>query len=126
VDLFLSLPATAGFFSWRSGRAARRAWRDGAHGMRMRFGNRWRGALETMIPMAAQRMTPVDPSLSQTYRPQVMEMAMFLPQFVREKKCDDEQRNHQKNAQYQVLDHGGLRSQEHGFIVEHRTCRAGA
>ena len=51
-----------------------------------------------------------------------MQMAMFLPQFVREKKRDDKQRNDQKSAQYQLLDHGGLRSLEHDFIVEHRTC----
>ena len=51
---------------------------------------------------------------------QVMQMPMLLPQFVGEKKCDDQQRNDQKNAQYQVLDHGGLRLQEHDFIVEHR------
>jgi hypothetical protein len=76
------------------------------------------------VPMATQRMPPVDPPMPQTRGPQVMKMAVFLPQFVREKKCDDEQRNDQKNAQYQLLDHGGLRSQEHDFIVEHPTCRA--
>jgi hypothetical protein len=69
-------------------------------------------------------MPPVDPTMSHTHGPHVMKMAMFLPQFVREKKGDDEQRNDQKNAQYQLLDHGGLRSQEHEFIVEHPMYRA--
>jgi hypothetical protein len=75
-----------------------------------------------MVPGAAQRMPPIDPPMSQMRKPQIVQQAMFLPQFVREKKRDDKQRNDQKSAQYHLLDHGGLRSQEHDFIVEHRTC----
>ncbi|CAB3711899.1 hypothetical protein LMG27174_04289 [Paraburkholderia rhynchosiae] len=49
----------------------------------------------------------------------VVQMPVFLPQFVGEKKRDDKQRKDQENAQYQILDHGGLRSHKHGFY-----CRA--
>jgi hypothetical protein len=65
------------------------------------------------IARAAQRMPPVDPPRPCMHGPHVVEMAMFLPQFVGEKKRDNQQRNNQKNAQDNVLDHGGLRLQEH-------------
>lgn len=65
-------------------------------------------------------MPPVDTPRLDTRGSHFVKMPVFLPQFVGEKKRHDEQRNYQKNAQYQVLDHGGLRSQEHDFIVEHR------
>jgi hypothetical protein len=74
------------------------------------------------MPRATQRMPPIHPPMSQMPGPLVMQMAMFLPQFVREKKGDDKQRNDQKSAQYHLLDHGSLQSQEHDFIVEQRTC----
>jgi hypothetical protein len=67
-------------------------------------------------------MPPVDAPGSDARRPHFMQVAMFLPQFVREKKRDDKQRNDEKDAQYQVFDHGGLQSQEHVFIVGHRIC----
>lgn len=82
-----------------------------------------RGASET-VSGAAQWMPPVHPPMPHTHGPHVMQVTMFLPQFVRKKKCDDEQRHDEEYAQYQLLDHGGLRSQEHNFIVEHRACRA--
>ncbi|TCK97299.1 hypothetical protein B0G74_4006 [Paraburkholderia sp. BL9I2N2] len=72
------------------------------------------------MPRAAQRMPPVDAARFHGHRTHVVQVPVFLPQFVGEKKCDDQQRNDQKDAQYQVLDHGGLRLQEHDFIVEHR------
>lgn len=78
-----------------------------------------RGALEPM-PRAPQRMPPVDAARLQLRGSHVVQKPVFLPQFVGEKKRNDEERNDQKDAQYQVLDHGGLRSQEHDFIVEHR------
>jgi hypothetical protein len=71
-------------------------------------------------------MPPVDPPRFRVQWPPLVQVTMFLPQFVGEKEGDDKQRNDQKNAQYQVLDHGGLRLQEHGFIVEHRTYPHGA
>jgi hypothetical protein len=74
------------------------------------------------VPRAAQRMPPVVPTRWRVHGPHVMQMTVFLPQFVGEKKRDDEQRNHQKRAQYQLLDHGSLQAWEHQFIVEHRTC----
>ncbi|SIT42041.1 hypothetical protein BN2475_340064 [Paraburkholderia ribeironis] len=67
-------------------------------------------------------MPPVDTPMSQMHGLRIVELAVFLPQFVGEKKRDDEQRNDQESAQYQVFEHSGLRSQEHVFIVEHRTC----
>ncbi|MFM0645467.1 hypothetical protein PQR14_14155 [Paraburkholderia bryophila] len=77
------------------------------------------------MPRAAQRMPPVDAPRFNVRGSHLVQMAVFLPQFVGEKKRDDKQRNHQKNAQNQVLDHGGLRSQEQDFIVEHRMCPNG-
>ncbi|CAE6793291.1 hypothetical protein R69776_04862 [Paraburkholderia nemoris] len=59
------------------------------------------------MPRAAQRMPPVTARL-RGLEMQVMQMTMLLPQFVGEKKRDDEQRDDQKGAQYQVLDHGSL------------------
>lgn len=49
-----------------------------------------------------------------------MQMTMLLPQFVREKKRDDQQRNDQKDSEYHVLVHDSLQVQESDFIVEHR------
>jgi hypothetical protein len=59
-------------------------------------------------------MAPVHTPVFRVRGTHVMQMPVFLPQFVGEKKGDDQQREDQKNAQYQVLDHGGLRSQKHG------------
>jgi len=49
-----------------------------------------------------------------------MQMTVFLPQFVREKKCDDQQRDDQKDSEYYVLVHDSLQLQEIDLIVEHR------
>ncbi len=46
-----------------------------------------------------------------------MQMPVFLPQFVGEKKRDDQQRKDEKNAQYEILDHGGLRSHVPWFLL---------
>jgi hypothetical protein len=95
-------------------------WQTASCSAACRTGDEW---IETdgsrTLAGAAQWMPPVDPPRSDVQRPHVVKMAMFLPQFVGEKKRDDKQRNNQKDAQYQLLDHGGLRSQEHEFIVEH-------
>jgi|1185.fasta_scaffold420652_2 hypothetical protein len=58
-------------------------------------------------------MTPVEPPRLRVHGSHVVQMPVFLPQFVGEKKRDDEERKDEKNAQYQVLDHGGLRLHEH-------------
>ncbi len=49
------------------------------------------------MPRAAQRMPPVTARL-RGLKMQVMQMPMLLPQFVGEKKRDDEQRDDQKGA----------------------------
>jgi hypothetical protein len=60
-------------------------------------------------------------------------MPVFLPQFVGEKKRDDQQRQDEKNAQYEVLEHGGLRSDVAWFYCRaphvpamSASCRSGA
>jgi hypothetical protein len=70
-------------------------------------------------------MPPVDPPRFRVQWLPLVQVAVFLPQFVGEKEGDNKQRNHQKNAQYQVLDHDGLRLQEHDLIVEHHTSPRG-
>ena len=69
------------------------------------------------VPRAAQRMTPVDATRSRLHGARVVQMPVFLPQFVGEKKRDDQQRQDEKNAQYEVLDHGGLRSHVAWFLL---------
>jgi hypothetical protein len=61
-------------------------------------------------------MTPIDPPRFRMRWLPLVQVTMFLPQFVGEKERDDKQRNDQKSAQYQVLDHSGLRSQEHDSL----------
>ncbi len=56
---------------------------------------------------------------SRVQRPSFMQMTVFLPQFVREKKRDDQERNDEKNPEYYVLVHDGLQLPEIDFIVEH-------
>jgi hypothetical protein len=43
-----------------------------------------------MIARATQRVSPVESSRFRVQRPHVMQVTMFLPQFVREKKRDDQ------------------------------------
>lgn len=50
------------------------------------------------MPRAAQRMPPVDTARLCRFKMQVVQMPMLLPQFVGEKKRDDEQRDDQKGA----------------------------
>lgn len=45
------------------------------------------------VPRATQRMAPVNPSMSRRHGALVVQMTVFLPQFVGKKKGDDEQRN---------------------------------
>lgn len=110
-----SLPETAGFFIGAPTLAAALA----ANEKKPARGGFWSGVSKAM-PRAPQRMPPVDAARSRGHGPYVVQLPVFLPQFVREKKRDDQQRNYQKGAQYHSLDHGSLRSQEHDFIVEHR------
>lgn len=96
MDLFFSLPEVAGFFLWA-----------------IRF------ALSDPIARTAQRMPPVDASGSRWQRPFFVQVSVLLPQFVGKKKHDDQQRNDQKNPEYDVLVHDSLQSQEIRF-----NCRA--
>ncbi|WP_211193362.1 hypothetical protein [Paraburkholderia sp. UYCP14C] len=96
VDLFFSLPAVAGFFLWA-----------------IRF------AVSDPVARTAQRMPPVDAPGSRWHWPSFVQVSMLLPQFVGEKKRDDQQRNDQKNPEYYVLVHDSLQVQEICF-----NCRA--
>jgi len=62
-------------------------------------------------------MTPVESTRSRLHGARVVQMPVFLPQFVGEKKRDDQQRQDEKNAQYEVLEHGGLRSHVAWFLL---------
>ena len=74
-----------------------------------------------MTPTSPQWMPPIDPiRFDRRWAQIVAQMTMLLPQFVGEKKRDDNERDDKKSAQYEMLDHGDLRSQELIFIVEHR------
>jgi hypothetical protein len=69
VDLFFSLPKRQAFFL------------------------AIRPCASKTVPRATQRMPPVNTPMSRRHGAQVVQMAVFLPQFVGKKKRDDEQRN---------------------------------
>ncbi|MFM0732804.1 hypothetical protein PQQ52_20215 [Paraburkholderia sediminicola] len=50
------------------------------------------------MPRTAQRMPPVDPMPFRRHGIHLVQMPVFLPQFVGEKKRDDKQRDNQKGA----------------------------
>ena len=76
-------------------------------------------AISKPFARTAQRMTPVDASRLCWQWPSFVQVSMLLPQFVREKKRDDQQGNDQENPEYHVLVHDSLQVQE---ICFH--CRA--